>query len=185
MARIPNALDSLTPQLRAKAEEMKKARGLPNLGFYEDLMIHPELFARVEALGSFLRFHGSLPGRLREAVILMAAVEQRSAFEWQTHQKTARLAGLTEEEITAIGQAGILDPPLDRIRTLVSATIHDQAAPQDDFDILRRELGNEAAIEIIVLAAFYRMMSGLGSAFESKLPGAETPPWQENGNRTA
>src|SRR5262249_51632531 len=43
----------------------------------------PELFEWLQALGTSVRFHSVLPLRVREAEVLMAAVEQRSAFEWQ------------------------------------------------------------------------------------------------------
>lgn len=178
MATIPNVLNSLSPELREKAEEMKKARGLPSLGFYEQLMAHPDLFYRVEAMGSFLRFHGSLPGKIREAVILMAAVEQRSTFEWQTHQATARAAGLTEEEIEAIGTSSPLPAELQGIRAVVRSTIGDQSVPQEIFNSLLDQFGTKCAVEIIVLAAFYRMMSGVGAAFDSRIEGntAVAPP---------
>ena len=177
MARIADIEKFLSPALREKAETMKRARGLPTLGFYEDLMVHPALFECVENLGTFLRFHGSLPERLREAAILMAAVEQRSAFEWQTHQQTARKAGLSESEIDAIGSAQPLDRDLETVRSIVLATIRNQPAPQSSFDSFASMTSLTAAVELITLSAFYRMMAGLGSAFESTLPNAAPPPW--------
>jgi len=175
MATVPAS--DLTPELRAQAEEMKRVRGLPTLGFYEDLMAHPGLFERVQALGTFLRFHGVLPGRVREACILMAAVEQRSPFEWQTHQQTARAAGLTEAEIAAIAAGSSLDPTLETARLAVRATIASQPVAQPVFDSLAAALTLQGAVELVTLAAFYRMMAGLAGAFESVLPGATPPPW--------
>jgi alkylhydroperoxidase family enzyme len=125
-----------------------------------------------------LRFHGLLPGKLREAAILMAGVEQQNVFEWQTHQKTARAAGLTEEEIFSIGTEGTLDAELTRVRDIVLATIQDRSVAQGRFDEFAELHGLAAAVELVTLAAFYRMMSGLGSAFESAMSGGEPPPWQ-------
>lgn len=177
MARVPDLDAHLTPALRAQAEEMKRARGLPTLGFYGDLMAHPGAFERVQALGSFLRFEGTLPARVREATILLAGVEQRSAFEWQTHQHTARAAGLTDDEIAAIGRGDPLPGLLGELRETVRAVVAGASVPQDRFDRLTAELTLPGAIEVIVLASFYRMMAGLAAAFDSVLPGAAAPPW--------
>jgi alkylhydroperoxidase family enzyme len=177
MATVPDLEAHLTPELRAQAEEMKRTRGLSTLGFYGDLMAHPALFQHVQALGTFLRFHGTLPARDREAVILFAAVGQRSPFEWQTHQKTARAAGLTEVEIAAIGSGSPLDSQLSDLRETVLAVLAGKSVPQELFDRLTLELTLPGAIEVITLASFYRMMAGLGAAFDSTLPGAEPPPW--------
>ncbi len=177
MAQIPGLDAFLTPALRAKAEQMKRERGLPTLGFYGDLMAHPELFARVEALGSFLRFHGLLPARIREAAILMAAVEQRSPFEWDTHQQTARAAGLVEDEITAIGSGAILPHDLEEVRVVVRSVVRGTSVLQEVFDSVAARLTLQGAVELVGLVAFYRMMAGLGAAFDSALPDAAPPPW--------
>lgn len=176
MARITGLPGILTPEMRAKAEQMKRARGLEHLGFYEDLMVHPALLERVEALGAFLRFHGLLPGRVREAAILCAGVFLRSALEWTTHQQTARAAGLTEAEISAIGIRASLPPDLESVRNCVEVVLQGRKVPQPLFDALARTYSLPAAVELVTLAAFYRMAAALGSAMES--PTAGELPWE-------
>ena len=65
MAHIPDLDTRLTPELREKALAIMKQRGLPTVGFYAELMAYPELFDRLEALGSFVRFDSALPPRVR------------------------------------------------------------------------------------------------------------------------
>jgi alkylhydroperoxidase family enzyme len=178
MARIPDLDSHLTPELRVEAGEMMKLRGLTDPGFYGDLMVHPALFERVKALGTFLRFQAILNSRVREAAILCAAVEQRNAFIWNTHQKVAREAGLEEAELAAIGTHGALASDLEPVRQLVAAVIAGQSVPQDLFDNLTATLTLPGAVELITLTAFYAMMARLGDAFDSVMPGAAaTPPW--------
>lgn len=165
MAQIPDLESHYTDALRAQAESMKKERGLPTLGFYGQLMVYPELFQKVQELGTFLRFHSELSDRLRETAILVAAVELRSAFEWQTHQHTAASAG------AALEQA---DPDL---QVIVRAAIAQQSVPQDAFDRFSAAHGLKAAVEVVTLAAAYRMYASLAAAFDSTLPGAPPPPW--------
>ncbi len=177
MAKVRDIDNFLTPDLRQQAAAMKAARGLPTLGFYEDLMANPGLFERVQALGTFLRFEATLPPRVREAAILAAAVEQRSAFEWETHQHTARQAGLADEEIRALGEGLELPAELEDVRDVVRAVVRGQSVPQALFDRVASRLSVPSAVELVTLAAFYRMMAGLGGAFDSALPGSGEPPW--------
>lgn len=181
MAGIPDLEAHLTPGLRAEAEKLMKLRGLPTPGFYGELMVHPELFERVKALGTFLRFHGVLPARVREAAILCAAVVQRSSFEWDTHQATAREAGLDDATIAAIGSGGPLPDDLEAVRGLVTVVLCGASVPQGLFDRLRGGLGLQGVVELVTLTAFYAMMARLGASFDSAMPGAPPPPWEGRG----
>jgi 4-carboxymuconolactone decarboxylase len=180
VARIPDLDSHLTPELRRKAQDMMQQRGLPTLGFYAELMVYPELFERLQALGTFVRFESTLPPRVREAEVLMAAVEQRSAFEWQTHAKTAAAAGVGSDLFVAIASGASLESfgdALEDVRGIVRCVVRQQSVPQPLFDRLMQVFGVSGAVEVIALAAMYRMFASLGAAFDSAMPGADPPPW--------
>ncbi len=180
MARIADLEAQLTPELRRKAREMMQQRGLPTLGFYAELMAYPELFDRLQALGTFLRFDSTLPPRVREAAVLMAAVEQRSAFEWQTHVKTALAAGVGPELFAAIASGASLQSmgdALEDVRATVRCVVAQQSVPQGVFDRLSHAYGIPGAVEVVALAAAYRMFASLAAAFDSVMPDADPPPW--------
>lgn len=73
-----------------------------------------------EALGAFWNDSG-LTDRQREIVILTAAAEIRSAYEWQQHVSIAGDAGLTPAEIAAIARDD-RSPFPDEERALVAYT---------------------------------------------------------------
>lgn len=180
MARIPELDAHLTPELRRKAQAMMQQRGLPTLGFYAELMAYPELFDRLQALGSFVRFDSVLPPRVREAEVLMAAVEQQSAFEWQTHVKTAAAAGVGTDLFSAIAGGAPLHSfgdALEDVRTTVRCVVRQQSVPQAVFERLMQAFGVPGAVEVVTLAAMYRMFASLAAAFDSAMPGADPPPW--------
>jgi 4-carboxymuconolactone decarboxylase len=159
---------------------MMQQRGLPTLGFYAELMAYPELFDRLQALGTFVRFDSALPPRVREAEVLMAAVEQRSAFEWQTHVKTAAAAGVGADLCAAIANGASLQSfgdALEDVRTAVQCVVRQQSVPQGVFDQLMRTFGVPGAVEVVTLAAMYRMFASLAAAFDSVMPGVDPPPW--------
>lgn len=181
MATIPDLESRLTPDLRDKALAMKAHRGLPTLGFYEELMAYPDLFQRIEALGTYVRFQSVLPDRIREAAILMAAVEQKSAFEWQTHVETARAAGVEPalfEAIAAGAPLATFGDALEDVRAVVRCVVGQVSVPQAVFDRLMAALGVSSAVQVVTLAAMYRMFASLAAAFDSEMPGAAPPPWE-------
>jgi 4-carboxymuconolactone decarboxylase len=182
MATIADIERHLTPALRAQRQEMLDKRGLPTLGFYEQLMAYPELFERLQALGTFVRFESVLPPRVREAEILMAAVEQRSAFEWQTHATTAAAAGVEPALCRAIGAGEPLPSfgdALEDVRAAVRCVVRADVVPQDVFDRLASAFTVPGAVEVVVVASMYRMFASLGAAFESRMPeGTPPPPWE-------
>jgi 4-carboxymuconolactone decarboxylase len=181
VARIPDLDSHLTPELRRKAHEMMQQRGLSTLGFYAELMAYPELFERLQVLGTFVRFDSRLPLRVREAEVLMAAAEQRSAFEWQTHAKTAAAAGVSPELFAAIASGASLQSfgdALEDVRDTVRCVVRQHSVPQPVFDWLIQIFGVAGAVEVVTLAAMYRMIASLGAAFDSTVPEADPPPWE-------
>ena len=70
----------------------------------------PELFRRWLGFGGAL-LAGSLPGRLRELVILRTAYRFDGRYEWAQHIEMGEAQGVTPAEMAALGDgAGELEP---------------------------------------------------------------------------
>ena len=65
----------------------------------------PELFRRWLGFGGAL-LGGSLPGRLRELVILRTADRFGGRYEWAQHIELAALQGVTPAELAAVSEGG-------------------------------------------------------------------------------
>jgi len=65
MARLPDPLDTLTPEAKQVYDKITAKRGAVR-GPFASLMHHPALAERVGDLGEYLRFGGTLPGDIRE-----------------------------------------------------------------------------------------------------------------------
>lgn len=63
---------------------------------------HPALFSAWGPLRDHIAAGGTLPGRLRELVILRIAHRAESDYEWHQHVIRARREGLSDEEIEAV-----------------------------------------------------------------------------------
>ena len=65
-------------------------------GPFQALITSPELCARVEQLGVFVRFECSVPMRLRELAILCVGHHWKAAYEWFAHAPIAEKQGVPQ-----------------------------------------------------------------------------------------
>jgi 4-carboxymuconolactone decarboxylase len=100
----PLAAEDLTTAQAASVAELKRVRGYGPRGPWVPLLRSPELMTRARAMGDYLRFNSSLPPRLSEFVILMAAREWTQQYEWHAHRAIAIDAGLRPEIVQAIAE---------------------------------------------------------------------------------
>jgi 4-carboxymuconolactone decarboxylase len=142
---------------------------------YLAMFNNPAVASAVGALGEQLRFHGTLPDRIRELAILRYAAQRSFAYEWAHHQRPAKLAGITPETIAALARDS---PPaeLDRVeRATVEAV--DQIAGGEEIAapiqrVLADALGDGGVVELVVLCGLYGLMGYMTSAFN-----IEIEPW--------
>src|ERR1700694_4861848 len=130
-----NAAD-LPADARALYETMaarRKGRGEGFGGPYLALLNHPELARRIEELGFFLKFEGSLPRTIYQFIVLSIARATGAGFEWHDHIAHARAAGLPQEVIDCIGseRAAALPPPYALAHAILTKTTAWQVVPDD------------------------------------------------------
>ena len=92
MARLPNLeKDQLKPEDLQFYESIADSRGSVR-GPYGVLLHSPDLAARVAHTGTYVRFNLDLPESLKETIIITAAREIRSQYEFAAHARLARQA---------------------------------------------------------------------------------------------
>ena len=98
----PLTYDQLTPAQKALVEHVLAGeRGTLN-GPFNVTLRSPEMGDLAQKLGAHLRFHSSLPDRLKEFAIVMTARYWTSQYEWSAHKRLALAAGLKPAVIEAI-----------------------------------------------------------------------------------
>lgn len=73
---------------------------------YATVANHPDVALPWLRFGTALLYHGTIPGRDREILILRAARNAAAAYQWGQHVTFARKEGLSDGEIEAIGAPG-------------------------------------------------------------------------------
>jgi 4-carboxymuconolactone decarboxylase len=129
----------------------------------------PVLFRRWLGFGGAL-LDGTLPGRVRELVILRTADRFGGRYEWAQHLALAEAQGVTPAEIAALGGdggAGDLDgidgvdwSPLDRAALrAVDETADEGSVSDGTWQTLADLLPESELIELLLLIGHYLMLT--------------------------
>jgi 4-carboxymuconolactone decarboxylase len=179
MARLPDPLDTLTPEAKRIYDKITAKRGAVR-GPFASLMHHPALAERVGDLGEYLRFGGTLPGDVRELAILITARSVSQGYEWIAHARIARKEGLAEdviEKVRARGDLATLPARYARPARVVQHVLAYESIPQSLQVEVQGELGVTGLMELVILAGQYRMIAGVLFAFDTPLPEGERAPF--------
>jgi len=100
MPPIPR--DELDDAQRAAADELVAGPRKGVKGPFIPLLRSPELMARLQKVGEYLRFGSVLPRRVNELVTLVVSRAWTQQLEWATHVPLATSAGTAAEAIEAL-----------------------------------------------------------------------------------
>ncbi len=147
-------------------------------GPFNAMLLRPAIGSALQALGSAIRYRGSLPARARELAILVVAAHTGSEFEWAAHEAAGRAAGLSEDEMAAIAaghEPGLADPAERAVvraaRALASAGDLDDAQYRDTL----AALGAGGIFELTTLVGYYTTLALQMRVFRVAGPGAPDP----------
>ena len=147
-------------------------------GPFIPLLHNPEAANAVQQMGSFLRFSGTLPGDLREMVILMTARLWTAQYEWFAHYKIALDEGLDPAIADAIAAGEtpeISDPKLAAVYRFVDAMYRDRTVDDATYSQTAEYLSSAELVELIVLCGHYHTISMVLNGFDVAVPGGATP----------
>jgi 4-carboxymuconolactone decarboxylase len=136
----------------------------------------PELGARAQKLGEFLRYDTILGPRLSELAILITARFWTSHYEWFAHKREALSAGLEPEVIDAI--AARKAPQIHDVKGQAiyayAVMLHENHVVSDEVhEAVVREFGERGVVELVGLLGYYTLVAMTLNAFEIGLPPGE------------
>ncbi len=178
--RIPTN-DTPSAEAAALLEHTLLRDGDP-INIFGTLAHHPALMKQFNRMGGQLLRRGLVPGRERELVILRVGANARSRYEFGQHVLIGREAGLTDDEIEAItrplGAHDWNDVDLTLLR--MADELHlDDCVTETTFAALRTRWSDAELVELLVLAGFYRLVSGFlnsaGVELDEGVPAVDLP----------
>jgi alkylhydroperoxidase family enzyme len=137
---------------------------------------HPKLLKRFNLMGGFILNKGLLPAREREIVILRVGWNAQAKYEFGQHTVIGERVGLTGDEIAGLA-GGVYDWTADDAALIALADeLHaDDCISDATWASLTTRWSDEEMIELLVVAGFYRLVSGFlnsaGVRLDDGVPG--------------
>ena len=173
---MPARVEPASPPFAPDTAEIidQAMRGKPPLHLFATVARDPRLARKFFAGG--LLDKGNLSLRQREVVIDRTTALCRSEYEWGVHVAIyPAKAGLTEEQVraTATGSADDLCfSEEDRLLIRLCDALHRSCDVDDELWLaLRKTFSENAIIELLMLAGFYRTVSYLTNGLRLPLEG--------------
>lgn len=196
MTRLtPIPIDSLNDQQKEVFDAItggKRGTGrpieefvLPNGGMrgpFNAMLHHPAIGNALQRMGEILRFEGTLSDALREVAILTVGRHWKAQYEWWAHARIAANVGVDDAIIQAIYDKAPL-PTEDAVTLAVHAFVKElvetQHVGQATYDAAIAALGETGVVELVILAGYYGVVSGILNSFEVPLPEGATLPFDK------
>jgi len=173
--------DEMNPRQQEIGARIAGRRGAVRGPF--QVWIHsPELCDRVEALGAFVRFESSLPPRLRELSLLLAARHWDAQYSWNAHVDKAVAAGIPAEAVRAIAERR--EPAFDRAEDTAfyqfcHELLEDHFVRDDTFHRAQEHLGAQGLVDAVASLGNFSMLGMCLNAFQVDLQPDRTPPFPD------
>jgi len=153
--------------------------GQRSLNIFGTLRHNRALYKAFLGLGGHLLGSEILPAREREIVILRTGRRAGSEYEFGQHTVIGRQAGLTDAEIAALAGDGDLPGDDGVLVAMVDELCADDVVFESTWQQLSARWNDEQLLELLLLAGFYRLVSGLLNSVGVTLE-AGTPGWPDS-----
>jgi alkylhydroperoxidase family enzyme len=169
-ARIAAAEPPFPEDMQAALDSVM--RGSPPLVLFTTMARDQRLFRKFFSGGLLDR--GNLTVREREIVIDRTTALCGSEYEWGVHIAAfSRHAGLSAEQVRSFTSSGSQDScwtPAEKALLRLCESLHATCSIDDElWASLRRHFSEEAMLELLMLAGFYRTVSYLTNALRLPL----------------
>lgn len=133
-------------------------------GPFNAMLAAPGVGAALQRLSAAVGGEVSLPGRLRELVILAVANARGSEFEWAAHRRLAAAAGVTGEEISAMEAGGVpegLSAAEGAALEFARSLLREADADEELHSAVEAHFGEAGVVELVVLVGYYDLLATL------------------------
>jgi AhpD family alkylhydroperoxidase len=167
MARIPYA-DLHDAEVAPLVDQIVAERGSV-LHLYQMLLQSPPIATGWLAHLTGIRHHSSLPGDVREMVIVRIAILNRAPYEADQHVPIALKEGVSQDKIDALNDWEASAAFTDRERAILAYTdamTRDVQVPDATFAAVKAHFPPKQLVELTATIASYNMVSRFLEALE-------------------
>lgn len=174
-------IQPVTEPTERQAELMKSALNSEPMNIFRTLAHNTRVLKRFNDLGGSLLFRGTLPARERELVILRVGWNCQSVYEFGQHILIGKEAGISDQEVSALCKPIQAHDWSAKDSALISAAddlCADDCVSDETWNRLTPDWTEEQLVELLVVAGFYRLVSGFLNSAGVQLD-AGVPSWPQ------
>lgn len=157
---------------RAAADELAAGPRKGVKGPFIPLLRSPQLLARLQKVGEYLRFESALPRRLNELVTLVVARAFTQQFEWFTHVPLALQAGTSPRTLDDLRE-GRRPDGMSREEEIgydfATELLQHRGVSEGTYRAAAEALGERGIVDLVALVGYFATVSMV-------LNVAHTPP---------
>lgn len=159
--RFPGlSYDEMTPEQKKATDQALMERGA--VGIFNIAVRDPQMVEALWPFGETIRFHLSVPDKLKELAIILAARYWMAQFEWQAHRRAAVQAGVSEENVRAIAEGrrpASLDAGEQAVYSFCTEFLKTGQVSDETFQAIKSQIGERGIVDIIGAAGYYQLVS--------------------------
>ncbi len=159
---LPLSIASMTERQRAAADELTAGPRKGVKGPFIALLRSPELMARLQMVGEYLRFDSVLLPRLSEFATLIVAREWTQQFEWATHVPLALKAGCAPETVAVLAE-GRRPDRMSRDEAIVYdfaiELARHRGVADATYDAARGAFGEQGIVDLVAILGYFATVS--------------------------
>jgi 4-carboxymuconolactone decarboxylase len=174
MPDIPR--EQWTPEQSKAAEDLIAGPRGRIMGPFIPLMRSPELLARVQKLGEYLRFNSALPPRLSEFLILLVSRTWTQGTEWLAHRPIALKAGLKPEIVAAVAEGRRPEAMADDEQALYELHFElmtNRSVSDPTYTRVQKLFGDRGVVDAVGILGYYSLLAMVMNA--TRAPAGEDP----------
>ena len=162
MRMSPLTDESMDDAQRAAAQELIAGPRKGVKGPFIALLRSPELMARVQKVGEYLRFNSKVPRRLSEFATLIVSRVWTQQFEWFIHVPLALEAGTSQETIDALRDGRrppSLSPDESAVFDFTMELLEQHGVSDATYDECVKRFGEQGVVDLTCIVGYFAMIS--------------------------
>jgi 4-carboxymuconolactone decarboxylase len=171
--------DQMTPDQKRVADAIMSGPRRSVSGPFNAWLRSPELADRLQKVGEYLRFKTSLPHRLNEFAILIAARQATAQYEWYAHYPLAIKEGLSPSVAADLAEERFPEGMKDDEKIVYEfcMELHRTKKVKDaTFKAALDKFGELGVVELIGVTGYYNLVSMTLNVAQVSLPVGVSPP---------
>jgi 4-carboxymuconolactone decarboxylase len=156
----PFTYEQMSPAQQTMTDHALAGRG--PVGMFNIAVRSPEAGDLLFAMGDRVRFHMSVPDKLKEMAIILTARYWGAQFEWLAHRRAAVEAGLSEDKVKAIAEGKQpvgMSADEQAVYNFITELFKTRRVSDDTFAAVTNLVGERGVVDLVASAGFYQIVS--------------------------